>query len=368
MESRGAEPAVLSHKACSMVYGQDEQLRPPRGLLKTYDGGTMRHGIVCFLRRMTVPCGVIIVSSLLLVGTASCRRSRHSAQPEEAGSSPTKRLAGADRSSPPDLRRCTRVEVRYLPSLSQALFPAGKAEMLLSAQEIEYLRSLNVLTIRERRRIEALASSVRLGSYIESAGFVGVRFTAHVTCYEGDRCTASFDVSGPCIYTSDGLLFEYPRSVNLLVVLRGLMPEVQPFMLRLQCAGNLADLRRRLLRTASKGKGYPVPKEWCDAIVLEDSTWTGEDGRGGEDRVRGIFTCPGGAADKSHYAMNPDCKADSPADVVLLFETQAGWNQHGGPELFTFENHDPKGGLVLLNDGTVKFIRTEEELKQLRWK
>jgi hypothetical protein len=59
---------------------------------------------------------------------------------------------------------------------------------------------------------------------------------------------------------------------------------------------------------------------------------------------------------------------NSPADVVLLFETKAGWNQHGGPELFTFDNHDPKGGLVLLNDGTVKFVRTEEELKQLRWK
>ena len=53
--------------------------------------------------------------------------------------------------------------------------------------------------------------------------------------------------------------------------------------------------------------------------------------------------------------------------MVLLFETKAGWNQHGGPELFTFDNHDPHGGLVVLNDGTVKFIRTEEELKQLRW-
>jgi hypothetical protein len=28
-------------------------------------------------------------------------------------------------------------------------------------------------------------------------------------------------------------------------------------------------------------------------------------------------------------------------------------------------NHDPKGGCVLLNDGTVKFIRTKEELQQL---
>jgi hypothetical protein len=66
--------------------------------------------------------------------------------------------------------------------------------------------------------------------------------------------------------------------------------------------------------------------------------------------------------------MNPSCSYNSPADVVLLFEAKDGWNQHGGPELFTFDNHDPKGGLVLLNDGTLKFIRTEEELKQLRWK
>ena len=66
--------------------------------------------------------------------------------------------------------------------------------------------------------------------------------------------------------------------------------------------------------------------------------------------------------------MNPNCKPDSPADMILLFETKDGWNQHGGPELFTFNNHDPKGGCVLLNDDTVKFIRTEEELHQLRWK
>jgi hypothetical protein len=37
-------------------------------------------------------------------------------------------------------------------------------------------------------------------------------------------------------------------------------------------------------------------------------------------------------------------------------------------ELFTFDNHDPRDGLVLLNDRKVKFIRTEEELKRLRWK
>jgi hypothetical protein len=66
--------------------------------------------------------------------------------------------------------------------------------------------------------------------------------------------------------------------------------------------------------------------------------------------------------------MNRACGPKSPRDVVLLFESRAGWNQCGGPELFTFDNHDPKGGCVMLNNGEVKFIRTEEELKQLRWK
>jgi len=80
-----------------------------------------------------------------------------------------------------------------------------------------------------------------------------------------------------------------------------------------------------------------------------------------------LHVCPSASRGKNHYAMNPNCKPDSPSDMVLLFETKAGWNQHGGPELFTFDNHDPKGGCVLLNDGTVKFIRTIEELRQLRW-
>jgi hypothetical protein len=81
-----------------------------------------------------------------------------------------------------------------------------------------------------------------------------------------------------------------------------------------------------------------------------------------------IYKCPSADNGKRNYAMNPNCEPNSPGDMVLLFETKAGWNQHGGPELFTFDNHDPKGGCVLLNDGTVKFIRTEEELHALRWK
>lgn len=111
------------------------------------------------------------------------------------------------------------------------------------------------------------------------------------------------------------------------------------------------------------GTTYPAPSAWCSIISIYDKTRVS-----GEDPAREIFQCPGAGQGKCHYAMNSECKVDSPGDTVLLFETKAGWNQQGGPELFTFDNHEPKGGCVLLNDGTVKFIRTEDELKQLRWK
>jgi prepilin-type processing-associated H-X9-DG protein len=52
--------------------------------------------------------------------------------------------------------------------------------------------------------------------------------------------------------------------------------------------------------------------------------------------------------------------------VVLLFESRPGWNQSGGPELLTTENHHGKGCNVLFVDGSVRFIKSEE-LVGLKW-
>ena len=111
---------------------------------------------------------------------------------------------------------------------------------------------------------------------------------------------------------------------------------------------------------------YPKPNVWCDAMLL-GAYYKMRYHIDTEDIVHPL-SCPSAGEGKNHYAMNPNCQPNSSGDMVLLFETKAGWNQHGGPELFTFDNHEPKGGCVLLNDGTVKFIRTEEELNALRWK
>lgn len=181
-----------------------------------------------------------------------------------------------------------------------------------------------------------------------------------VDCYRDDEHIISFTVFGNLIITKYGRIFKYPRGLPNLEIIEP--PEMQPFKLRFRCGLNMGTLYTSGPLYQRKVSTYPEPAEWCDAVMKGRKHYLSE------ERMTGHFKCPVAGEGQCHYAMNPNCKPDSPPDMVLLFETKAGWNQHGGPELFSFINHDPKGGCVLLNDGTVKFIRTKEELQELRWK
>jgi len=263
-----------------------------------------------------------------------------------------------DRPTPrPDLAQCTRVDVHFKTSALEFYFPHVDEQSLLSASEKQYLESLGTAVIQDQESLKHFASEVAQG--LRDA-FVTEHGIAELRCHHDGKNSISltaYDCS--FIMNAQGQVFRYG---NRLPALRKLTPQVQALDLRAQCASQLENLWYRL-RTHHKNKTYPAPKTWCDDILVSPKS-----GVGRQDVFIPSFRCPTRAPGKCHYAMNPSCMYNSPADVVLLFETKAGWNQHGGPELFTFDNHDPKGGLVLLNDGTVKFIRTEEELKQLRWK
>jgi hypothetical protein len=274
---------------------------------------------------------------------------------------------------PPDIRACTRLEIRYKPSMLEYFFPYDGQQRLLSLEEKRYLQSEKLIVVDEPEELKALASEV--SNQINSiGGIVCERSKAHVVCYCDDEMLNSFTVyDDTTIETEQKKRIKYRR---VLQSLRKLTPHIQPLELRMQCAANLRDLwhRLRLYQRAAKSlriglfrrrvdKPYPEAKKWCDYMV-----WACNSIGMLDKFVMRQHKCPGAGEGKCHYALNPNCKYESPPDTVLLFETKAGWNQHGGPELFTFDNHDPKGGCVLLNDGTVKFIHTKEELQQLRWK
>lgn len=273
---------------------------------------------------------------------------------------------GCDRDvSPLDLSGCTRIVVRYPHSTLNYFLPdSGLQDSVLSPEEKAYIQSIDSFTIDDPERIKAFAHDVGLGSY--SGGLGGRIFDADpvaaVECYCDDERMVSFTVCGNSIITEDDRLFEYPRGLPDLKTIEP--AAMQPLKLRWQCALNMQTIYTAGPLYRRKVSSYPKPAEWCDALMHDRTNIIYVS----EERMRGHLKCPAAGEGKCHYAMNPHCKPNSPQDTVLLFETEAGWNKYGGPELFTFDHHEPRGGCVLLNDGTVKFIRTEEERKQLRWK
>ena len=51
---------------------------------------------------------------------------------------------------------------------------------------------------------------------------------------------------------------------------------------------------------------------------------------------------------------------------MLLFEAKDDWNQSGGPEILTTENHYNEGCNVVFVDGHVQWIKAEN-IDDLRW-
>jgi len=273
-------------------------------------------------------------------------------------------VAEGGKPQPPDLSRCTHLEIHY-PSIIKFASLIGVDPNFLSAAETDRLQSLEKFVIDDKKGIRGLARVVSSGSYKgvlkKDMPIPMGKPTLSITSYRNDERIASITMYGPTFVTDKGHWFDYDKDLPNLWLLAP--QHMRPLTLRMLCGLHLWVLYDESLWPYQKTKVYPSPTEWCDIVVRHR-----QNSELSDEKIKELLRCPTAGEGKCHYAMNPNCEPNSPQDTVLLFETKAGWNQHGGPELFTFDNHDPKGGCVLLNDGTVKFIRTKEELQQLRWK
>ena len=127
-----------------------------------------------------------------------------------------------------------------------------------------------------------------------------------------------------------------------------------------RCSMNLyvLGLQMEMYSTDNHGE-YPAPDKWCD-LLMKNTVHKFEE-------CERIFVCPSAGEGSCHYAINPNCETTSPPDVVLLFESKEGWNQFGGLEILTLENHKGKACYVLFNGGHVEFVR-RHQLRKLKWK
>jgi hypothetical protein len=319
-------------------------------------------------------CVIIVLYFILLLTPFSCRKHPENTKP-----------------SPPDLSQCTKIEVQYLPSTLEYFFQTEKKRVnLLNSEEVEYLSHLRDISSENQGHLKEFASSIKSGKYLyTSLGTPRIFNYIRLLCYSNNELCASLIIIGDRLKTQDNYYFEF----NSWDAIDKLTPQIVPFQFRLECNRSLSELAQNfhnIKRYYEKTGNNLWPKafDWCDNFVERyRSSFYIEDGKrrnryDNDEEFLAFFRCPSICTcamnpykDPNtpcqricHYAMNINCEVDSPSDTVLLFETKAGWNQYGGPELFTFDNHDPHGGCVLLNDGTVRFIRTEEELQQLRWK
>jgi hypothetical protein len=330
---------------------------------------------VCFIGRSTL--AVVGVLSALILG-----------------------LCLGCRPKPPDLTTCTRIKIQYENGALQYFFPSiATQERILNEEEREYVRSYDTWTVTDQEQVNVFAHRIGQGTYAGRI-FGTTEIRARIVAYKPSGRKISFSVTGGSdIITGGRRSFSYAARGLSLASLDP--PGLKPLLARWNCGINLHRLiYEDFWPNVRDPRPHLDPNHWCDRIVRAHYGSRGVPGDLNSNRqerqfpdtwVTRTFTCPSfhaavdgndaqsqpGESDssskapgtrRSDYAMNSNCRADSPKDMVFLFESKPGWNQQGGPELFTFDNHDPKGGLVLLNDGTVKFIRTEEELKQLRWK
>jgi hypothetical protein len=287
--------------------------------------------------------GLLLLFGVMYLSSSSCR---------DRPSTPPK-------AQPPDIRQCSRVEIHYVTSILDRFFPTDWTRTILNGDETQCLESLQQFILDKPAETAAFADLVAHTTYVDTTPRVPASAPlAEVVCFGNGGRRITLRLTEQFLITEDKRYFRFPGTGFDLL---RFTPQIEPFVVRLSCARHLAILSQFL-----KEQGVPLGDDWCDGIV--QALETASNKREPDESTTRLFQCPAVSNGECNYAMNPGCTIDSPPDAVFLFEAKAGWNQHGGPELFTFDNHDPKGGLVLLNDGTVKFIRTEEELKQLRWK
>ncbi len=152
-------------------------------------------------------------------------------------------------------------------------------------------------------------------------------------------------------------------SVPLIALLMGiLMPALartRQLAFRMTCGTNLSSLGKAMIIYANDYDDmFPTPSEWCDLLIEHAEV------------VPQLFCCKGAPQGPCNYAMNENVAklgVNAPPDMVLLFETEPGWNQVGGPEILTTDNHQSEGCNVLFVDGHVEFVKASE-LYRLRWK
>jgi len=130
----------------------------------------------------------------------------------------------------------------------------------------------------------------------------------------------------------------------------------------IHCMSNVKQLNLGLIMYANDNKDqFPAGTGWCDSLIpyLGGST--------------NVFVCSKGAPNqRCHYALNARLVGhginglQAPAQTVLVFEIDGGWNVSSGRELLPAKARHNGAYAVGFADGHAEMVRPER-LEKLRW-
>jgi prepilin-type processing-associated H-X9-DG protein len=129
----------------------------------------------------------------------------------------------------------------------------------------------------------------------------------------------------------------------------------------IQCMNNVKQLNLGLIMYADDHKNLlPAGTNWCDAL-------------GPYIKNAQTFLCPRGKpGQRCHYAFNARLAGhelkdvQAPAQTVLIFETDGGWNLAGGRELLPANPRHTRAYVVGFADGHAEMV-VPARLEKLRW-
>jgi hypothetical protein len=126
----------------------------------------------------------------------------------------------------------------------------------------------------------------------------------------------------------------------------------------INCVNNLKQLGLAVrMYSVDHGDTFPYATNWCDAIQKNVGTPK-------------VFQCPADPGLRCAFAYNRklDGKIESEINpqTVIFFESRAGWNAAGGPELFAAHKHSTTGIAVGFADGSVRRL-PRSQFDTLHW-
>jgi prepilin-type processing-associated H-X9-DG protein len=150
-----------------------------------------------------------------------------------------------------------------------------------------------------------------------------------------------------------------PIIALLMGILMPALARTRQLAFRMVCGTNMSGLSKAMMIYADDyDDKYPTPDKWCDLLIEYCEV----------DPIS--FHCKGAEEGPCNYALNEnvvELGISTQPDIVLLFETYPGWNQVGGPEILTTDNHQGDGCNVSFVDGHVEFVKAED-IGKLKWK